>query len=126
LGFSLATSLAIVKVLASISGHISVAWCPHFGQVIVEISIWCSAETAPPQWRRETKPMKDDAAISSMSATSISAQILDAIWRPARRAFPDGVVKFIAARSQRSSNDAFTVSRHNFFHAQADAQFHRR
>lgn len=38
------------------------------------------------------------------------------------------VKKFVATGSQRPQpNDAFTISRHNFFHAQADAlEFHRR
>ena len=74
--------------------------------------------------------MKDDAAISSMST---NFQLAHKFWmlfgdqRTARFRM-EVVKKFIAARSQRSDpNDAFTVSRHNFFHAQADAlEFHRR
>jgi hypothetical protein len=44
----LATALAVVKVQAS-EGICSVARCPHFGQVIVEISInGVPRDTAPP------------------------------------------------------------------------------
>lgn len=112
-------------------GICAVAWCPHVGQVIVEISIMAlRGDAAPPQWLRETKPMKDDAAISSMST---NFQLAHKFWmlfghQRAARFRMEVVKKFIAARSQRSDpNDAFTVSRHNFFHAQADAlEFHRR